>query len=122
MPELTPLTLATIQQVDLGRVGTAFDLLLKKAITDCIDRPADKRTRKVTLQINLLPVAQIHDKEITCEGAKGTVHAKLTVPDYETQTLDFGVKKGGHAYFADDSPGNHKQAMMFDGDDDQAVG
>lgn len=118
MSELTPLTLATLKKLDLGRVGMAFDRLLKQAISDCVDRPGDDRARKVTLQIDLVPVKQVHDNTISCEGAKGAVKAKLALPNYETQTLDFGVKQSGHAYFAEESPANHQQATLFAGESD----
>jgi len=120
MAELTPFELATLNQLDHNRVGLAVNRLIKQAIQDCLDRPGDDRARKVTLQINLTPISQTLDNSISCEGAKAVAQAKLSLPNYETQVLDLGVKQGGHAYFSAESPTNHRQATFFDGEEGAA--
>ena len=46
------------------------------AVKDCLDRPADKRARKVVLQLTLKPVARISGTTVDCDGADGTFQCK----------------------------------------------
>jgi hypothetical protein len=106
-PELLPLTLDTIHQ--LHDPDKAFQIALQRAVKDCIDRPSDERSRKVTLQINLTPVKEVIDNVISCEGAHGLFQVRCKIPDWETRTYDFGVRTNGALVFNPDSPGNHRQ-------------
>ena len=49
------LDLASLQDLDDGRVAVAFQHELKRAVQDCIDRPADKKPRTVTLELAIKP-------------------------------------------------------------------
>ena len=113
---LTELNLDTLKDLAGGQVAVAFQRLVNQAVKDCVDRPGDKRMRKITLQLSVAPVAQIFENTISCEGAKGTVQARLKLPDYETTTLDFGVQQNGRAVFSPESPQDHRQATMFEDD------
>lgn len=117
MPTLV-LNLETLKSLDLGSVDAAFRRCLERAVRDCLDRPDDERARKVTLQLNLVPVKQIIQNVISCEGARGTVQFRCRVPDYETRTLDFGVRENGSLYFSEECPDNHRQSSLFTGDGD----
>lgn len=116
MPDLKELNLATISDVDFGKADKAFQMALKRVVADCIDRPADKRVRKVTLQITLKPVVDIIDNLVTCEGASGAFQVRAKMPDYETGEVDFGVKNNGSLFFNPESPRNHRQECLeFEG-------
>lgn len=115
--KLQRLTLKTMEEVDYGKAMLAFQQALKRAVLDCIDRPGDKRARKITLQLNLTPVAEINGNTIDCESAKGTFQVRFKPPDYETTAVDFGVRNNGELVFNPNSPDNHRQETMFDGEE-----
>ncbi len=115
---LRELTLDSIQHLDLGKAAIAFKRALERAVKDCLDRPSDDRVREVNLKFAIKPVKEIVDNVISCEGAKGTFQVKAKVPDYETDVYDFGVKENGMMYFSDESPKNHRQSMLFGGDEE----
>lgn len=54
---LEKFTLATLSTMDGGRIQTAFQQALDRLRYDCEDRPSVKGARKVTLSVELTPVA-----------------------------------------------------------------
>ena len=117
---LKVLTLDTIKDLDLGRVGVGFSRLLEQAVRDCLDRPGDERARKLILQSALKPKAEIVGQTVSCEGAAGVAQLRLKLPDYESQEVDFGVKQNGRLVFNEESPRDHRQATLFGAEDEDA--
>lgn len=115
---LVQLTLETVKQLDYGTAYEAFQTALERAVRDCIDRPGDDRARKVIFQFTLKPNSEVHGNTISCEGAKGTFQIRCKLPDWETGTVDFGVKKNGIIYFSEESPEDHRQQTIFDGSEE----
>jgi hypothetical protein len=114
---LQRLTLETIKDLDSGIAMETFQTAVQRAVKDCMDRPGDKRARKVVLQFAITPVATISGNQIDCEGAKGVFQCKTKIPDYETREVDFGVQQSGDLIFNPDSPRDHKQMTCLDGDE-----
>lgn len=108
----------TLDRLDRGAAGVAFNKAIEQAVVDCLDRPGDDRARTVTLQLVLKPVKEVHDNTISCEGARGVYKVRCKRPDYESQELDFGVRTNGMLVFSENSPANHKQPTFFDGGDE----
>lgn len=106
----------TLADLDHGRAGEAIDRALAQAVRDCFDRPTDERARKVTVQIDITPIADIHGDAVSCEGANGVYKVRLRQPDWESGKLNFGVRKGGRhgamLVFSPDSPQNHRQTLL----------
>jgi len=115
--ELKELTLSSMSDLSHGAVGVAVDMLIKQAIRDCIDRPGDNRGRVLTLGLIFKPTPHVDGQSITCEGTKAVAKAKLKLPDYETNELDFGVRHNGSAVFSPHSPENHKQTSFIEDDE-----
>jgi len=116
--DLHKLEASTLHNLDRGVVAAGLDRAILQAARDCLDRPGDKRPRKITLQLNLKPIAHTDNNSITCEGATGSAVIRTRLPDYESQSLDFGVKQNGSLIFSEFSPHNHRQGTLFgDGDD-----
>lgn len=111
---LLPVRADTLGLLDRGRVGKAIEQFVKQATEDCMDRPGDDRARKILLEIEVKPVSEIHGESISCEGAKGVAKVRLKLPDRESATLDFGVRKGVGLVFSENSPSDHRQATLFD--------
>lgn len=108
------LTLDAMRELDGGRAMETFQDAVRVAVKDCIDRPGDKRPRKVVLQLTLKPVPVIEGNTIDCDGANGAFQCKTMLPQYETREVNFGVQQSGDLIFNPDSPTDHKQATLLD--------
>lgn len=118
MPDLGIFRLSadTLRNLDRGRAAMALNAAIQQAVKDCINRPGDDRARKVTMQLNITPISETIGNEISCEGATGKYLVRVRVPDWESNTLDFGVKQNGDLVFSENSPGSHLQTTIFDGE------
>jgi hypothetical protein len=117
---LMRLSLESIKEVQGGVALEMFQNALHRAVRDCIDRPGDKRVRKVTLQMNVTPVAVVNGNTIDCDGAKGVFQCRSKMPDYETAEIDFGVQNSGDLIFNPDSPRDHRQTTLLPSDESEA--
>ena len=113
---LMRLSLESIKQLDGGAAMETFQTAVQRAVKDCIDRPGDKRARKVILQLAITPVSTVTGNTIDCDGAKGLFQCKVKIPDWETREVDFGVQNSGDLIFNPDSPRDHKQMTLLDGE------
>jgi hypothetical protein len=111
--------LESLKDLKNGEALVTFQTAVQRAVKDCIDRPGDKRARKVILQMTLKPVPQITGNTIDCDGAKGTFQCRVRIPDWETQEVDFGVQQSGDLLYNPDSPNDHRQRTLVDGEDDK---
>lgn len=115
---IVELNLANLNDLDDGRVATAFLHELRRVVQDCMDRPGDKSARKVTLEFTLKPVI---DEGGSCEAAEGDFKIKSTVPVRKSKTYSFGVNKKGHLSYSTNSPENIDQLTFDDMDDNGKV-
>lgn len=106
------LSLTNLNLLDYGKCNAAFQRLLKQAVQDCDDRPALKKKRKITLTLELEPVMSISGNTIDCESVKGSFQLKISLPNMQTDTIDFGIRNNGDLYFNPDAPENHNQHSM----------
>jgi len=114
---LKRLTLETIKDLDSGIAMETFSIAVQRAVKDCLDRPGDKRARKVMLSLNITPKAVVTNNTIDCEGARGIFQCKVKIPDWETREVDFGVQQDGNLIFNPDSPTDHRQMTLIDDPD-----
>jgi hypothetical protein len=94
--ERVELTLSSLGDLDQGKTMLAFQAELKRIILDCLNRPNDKKVRKLSLILTLKPEA---DETGDCTGVIGNFDIKATLPPRSTRMYDFGVTKAGQAYF-----------------------
>lgn len=106
---LQPLTLKTLPELGDGIVATAWELAVKRAAADCMDRPGDERPRKVILECVLLPVV---GESAECESTSVQFQVKDTVPTRRSKVYDFQVRRGGLLLFNDLSPDNAHQRTI----------
>ena len=116
--ELLELTAETLARLDKGKYAATLEAALKRAVQDCIDRPTDDRNRKVVVQFDLAPITDIDEQIVTCEGVKAKYQVKVTNPNWESKTLDFGVRRNGTLVFNADVPDNHLQMTFSDREDE----
>jgi hypothetical protein len=108
------LNLASLQDLDDGRVAVAFAHELKRAVQDCIDRPADKKPRTVTLELAIKPIVSPDSAIVEMEGADGEFTIKSKVPTRKSKTYNFRSNKHGQLAFSSESPDNADQTTFDD--------
>lgn len=87
---LQQLSLESLKNLDDGRIKAALDQELRHVITDCGDRPGDKRARTVTLQIELKPIT---DEINELERVDVTMQVTSKTPTRKSKTYDMGLRK-----------------------------
>lgn len=108
------LDLRSLENLDDGRVSVAFAHELKRAVQDCMDRPGDKKPRKVTLEFSLTPVCSAEGGVVEMEGADGDFTIKSKVPERKSKTYSFRANKRGQLAFASESPDSVDQTTFDD--------
>lgn len=106
MRELRELTLATLAEIDGGRLAIAFKQALQRCATDCDDRPGEKKARTVTVCLSVEPVL---DQDGMCEDCDVTVTIADSVPKRKSKSYNCSLRKGGHLMFHPESLGDHEQ-------------
>jgi hypothetical protein len=106
-------SLRSLEDLDGGKAFAAFQLHLKRAAIDCMDRPADGKPRAVQLKIAFVPVLE---SDGTCNEVKAQVFATSTVPTHRTKVYSFGLRKNGVLVFNEDSLESIDQTTMFEDD------
>jgi hypothetical protein len=92
----------------------ALRIKLQAAAADCVDRPALKKARKVTLTMSFVPIMQPNGDASTVRRASVV---KGNVPDQVSQEHILAVRRNGFA-FNPDSPNNPNQLTLIDEDED----
>lgn len=110
---LVELNLKSLDELDEGRVATAFVHELKRVVLDCMDRPGDKSARNVSLVFKLTPV--IAD-DGSCESANGEFAIHSSTPKRKSKTYNFAVNKKGHLGYSQHSEDNAAQRTLDDVD------
>lgn len=108
---IVQLSLASLNDLDDGRVAVAFMQELRRAVQDCMDRPGDKNARSINLELKLTPVV---GDEGQCDGAMGEFQIKSKVPTRKSKTYSFGTNTKGHLMYSANSPTNIDQTTFDD--------
>lgn len=113
----TPLSLENLKQLDLGKISVAFDAELQRAVKDCMDRPGDKKARKVAIIFLLAPT----DESTGTGDANDVLHVgcEITsvVPKRRTRVYAMRPRVNGSLTFHLDSPDDPRANMLYDGVD-----
>ena len=99
----------SIAIIDGGRIGLAINQELRKAALDCEDRPADKRPRKVTLTLDMVPVC---DDAGDVESVFVSAQVKAIHPSRKSRKFDMSLRKNGVLAFNEDSLENVDQKTL----------
>lgn len=110
-PVLQQLKLETLDQLDDGRVAIAFAQNLKSIIQDCMDRPGDKRPRKVTLVLSAVPQVA---NDGSCEGISTEFEIKQTRPNQRSKAYSLAANKAGHLIFSSTNAEDVRQTTIHD--------
>lgn len=110
------LSLTSLDDLDDGRVSKAFLHELKRLVQDCMDRPSDKKTRTLTLELNMTPVISTEGGVVECEGVHGEFTIKGKVPVRRSKTYEFRANNKGQLAYSSTSPENADQTTFDDVD------
>jgi len=107
--ERLQLSIQSLDELDNGIVALQFLRHLQRAANDCLDRPGDKTTRKVTLEFSFSPVC---DQSGTADTAACVAEIKSKIPVHRSKTYEMGLSKAGFT-FNRDVPENLNQSVLF---------
>lgn len=99
--------LATLADMDGGRIRVAFEAALRRLEADCRDRPGVKSARKLALLVQLEPVAD--DGQL--DSVNVTFRITDTVPKRESKAYNMAAVPGG-LLFNDSSPEDVHQMSL----------
>lgn len=100
----------SLGELDNGKVGIAFNALVKEVSKDIADRPHDKTTRKITVVLELRPDP---DKESGAgDRANMEISLHANVPKRRTRQFAVGIKPSGSMFFNPDSPDDPHQGTL----------
>lgn len=108
------LSLRTIEKLDDGRIAAAFKIALQRAIRDCENRPANRKSRKVMLQVEVLP--HLND-DGRCYDCDFSFAIKESLPQANSAKYRGCIKHDGSLLFNDLSDDNPNQLTLDDGND-----
>lgn len=104
---LEQFSLATLAEMDGGRIRAAFEQALKRLEADCKDRPGVKRSRQLQLIVDMEPVAD--DGEL--DSVNVTFRIKESIPKRESKPYNMQAVPGG-LLFNDASPEDVRQMSL----------
>lgn len=111
MPKVN-LSLDTLKDLDSGRAAVAINAALNRALSDLDDRGADKKERRVTIEIAMGKSGKHGDSN----DVYVDVRVNCKVPSYYTNSTmcKLGVNNKGRAeaWFQPDSPENPDQKSI----------
>jgi hypothetical protein len=100
--QLEQLTLATLEVLE-PKIELLFQKHLQLITNDCMNRPGEKKKRKLTFQLEFEPVADPETGQ--CEEVKVSIDANAAVPKFRTRDFKMRPSKAGlrfDAQVADD--------------------
>jgi hypothetical protein len=107
------LNLTTIRDLSNGQAEAVINAALQAALRDVEDRGGDKKSRKVTVEIEL--------KKLGDDVVSATVKAKTSLPPYVTEPTFGALHVDGKAVdmkFNPNNADNHEQQTLpMDGDE-----
>lgn len=103
------LVLDTLHKLDDGRVSEAWRQAVRRAVTDCEDRPGVGDARKITLTLELVPVC---DEQKDLLSIHGSFQVADTLPKRKSRVYDFAPRNDGKLAFNDMSDDNAAQSTL----------
>lgn len=103
------LSLANLKELGNGVLDAAFRKDLEFCIRDCVDRPADRRPRKVALVMAIEPVIE---EDGTCETVSAEFEVRAAIPTRRSRKYSLSAKASGACWFNSESQDDVKQGTF----------
>lgn len=113
---LEPFNFAALRDFDDGRLPAAFDDALAACVSDCADRPGERKARKITVTVELVPVLRDGKTLDSCEIA---FEVKHSAPPRQSIAYSLDVK-GEELLYMPGSPEDHRQPVLYPPDKSKA--
>lgn len=114
MPQMK-LSLDALKSLDLGVIDAMVSRHCQDIARDCIDRPTDKRPRRVTLEITMKPEAYSGPGGQTfCEEVEATFDVTARLPNTRSRAYRLGVKADGSVIIQTDDANDPDQLSIGD--------
>ncbi|TXH46016.1 MAG: hypothetical protein E6Q97_30420 [Desulfurellales bacterium] len=94
--ETVVLNFSSLNDLHDGRIARLLSTHLKRIAEDCMDRPADKTKRKVTLEFVAEPIPD--DEGLGCDHVNLEIECKSKIPTYRSKKFEMRVSKGGFLF------------------------
>lgn len=119
------LNLAALSHIDSGKVNLAFQRAIEDCLRDVVDRPRDKKARKITMEFSIVPVLgedPADENKLLATGTTGEIKIRTSIPDRITKPYSFALTETKDAmgnpkptaYFSLNSPENVDQLTFAD--------
>lgn len=86
------LSMKALAEIDNGRIREAYEQALRRAQSDCKDRPALERARKVSLTLTIVPVVGDNGELESCNV---DFQIKEALPPRESRTYNMAADDAG---------------------------
>ena len=96
-----PLSLESLAEIDQGAVGLLMRNALVQIARDCLNRPTDKTSRTLTLELTMKPIANGPD----LKHIEFVPTIKTKVPKYCTAPMVINASSNGFSYAPDEIDG-----------------
>lgn len=103
------LTLESLQDLDMGKVATAWKQDLERLVRDCMDRPGDTTSRTLNLKLTLVPE---QDDTGACEVVSGEFEIIARTPPRRSRKYEMQVHGSGSLLVNPESPSNIRQRTL----------
>lgn len=101
-------SLESLAHLDNGRLRAGLDQALRRAQTDCTDRPGLKKPRRITLTIDMTPVPNEAGDLESCDVA---FQVTEKTPNRQSKVYNMKATPGG-LLFNELSPNDIKQSTL----------
>lgn len=103
------LTALSLTDIDNGRLAEAIQQKINMVARDCMDRPAVKKPRKITVEIEFNPITDV-DGDL--DTIKSRFRIKHAMPATESRDISLGVKQDGSMFYSEHSTDNVNQRTL----------
>jgi hypothetical protein len=116
MPRME-LTLESLKELDHGKIASEFHVHLRRAIEDCLSRPAEGKARTVRMELTVVP-SDVADAD--CEQVDIRATITSTVPKARSKNYRMTALANGRVTFHDELPDNPDGRTIVDEAEERA--
>ncbi|MGD9644277.1 MAG: hypothetical protein AB7U73_01105 [Pirellulales bacterium] len=107
---LQSVSLANLDRLD-PKLQAAFHTHLRRAVQDCLDRPGEKKSRRVLMELDVTPIL---DEDGGCSRVHADFNFRDKLPDRRSRTYELIATRNGSLIVNEHSPENPDQMTIDD--------
>lgn len=102
------LSLSNLKELGNGVLDAAFRKDLEFCVRDCVDRPGDKRPRKVALIMTIEP----EEEDGVCDTVAAEFEVRASIPTRRSRKYSLQAKPNGTLLVNPESPDDIRQGTL----------